>query len=108
MLRFSDLEDTAGRLVEDLLAFNIRSENEKVQANEKIQSLRAATGCFLRYPEIAKSLRQITHSAVWYISRDMKHESREEYEEARTEVLDSFELFIKAIDETLKEAPKRL
>ena len=80
MLRFSELEDTSGRLVEDLITFNIRSEEEKAQANEKIQSLRASTGRYLRYPEITKALREVTHSAGWYIARDMKHETREEYE----------------------------
>ena len=108
MLRFSELEDTSGKLVEALLTFNIRSEEEKALANQKIQALRASTGSFLRYPAIAKALRDVTRSAGWYIARDMQYETKEEYEEARKEVTDSFQSLIKAIDATLKDAPKRL
>lgn len=106
--RFSELEDTAGRLVEDLLSYNIRSEIERSAALEKLQALRGATGRFLRYPTIAAALRDITHSAGWYISQDMKHETKEQFEEARNNVTTSFSKLIGAIDETLKHAPKRL
>lgn len=106
--RFSELEDTAGRLVEDLLSYNICSDIERSAALEKLQILRGATGCFLRYPTIAASLRDVTHSAGWYISQDMKHETRELFEEARNDVTTSFSKLISAIDETLKLAPKRL
>lgn len=106
--RFSELEDTAGRLVEDLLSYNIRSDTERSAALEKLQVLRAATGRFLRYPAIAAALRDVTHSAGWYISQDMKHETKAQYEEARNDVRTSFSKLISAIDETLKLAPKRL
>ena len=106
--RFSELEDTAGRLVEDLLSFNIRSDEERSATREKLQLLRAATGRFLRYPNIASALRDVTHSAVWYLSQDMKHETKTEYEKARKDVTSSFSKLIVAIDDTLKTAPKRL
>lgn len=106
--RFSELEDTAGRLIEDLLSFNIRSDEERFAAREKLQLLRAATGRFLRYPNIASALRDVTYSAGWYISQDMKHETKTEYEEARKDVTSSFSKLIVAIDDTLKSAPRRL
>lgn len=106
--RFSELEDTAGRLVEDLLSFNIRSDEDRSTAQEKLQILRSATGRFLRYPAIASALREVTHSAGWYISQDMKHDTKAEYEEARNDVTTSFGKLITAIDETLKNAHKRL
>lgn len=106
--RFSELEDTAGRLVEDLLSYNIRSDTERSAALEKLQVLRGATGRFLRYPAIAAALRDVIHSAGWYISQDMKHETKEQFEEARKDVTTSFSKLISAIDETLKLAPKRL
>lgn len=106
--RFSELEDTAGRLVEDLLSFNIRSDDARTGAQEKLQLLRAATGRFLRYPSIASALRDVTHSAGWYISRDMKHETKVEFETVRNDVTTSFGKLIAAIDETLKSAPRRL
>jgi hypothetical protein len=106
--RFSELEDTAGRLVEDLLSYNIRSDAERSAALEKLQVLRGATGRFLRYPAIAVALRDVAHSAGWYISQDMKHETKAEFEEARNGVTTSFANFIRAIDETLRLAPKRL
>lgn len=105
--RFSELEDTAGRLVEDLLNYSIRAGEEKA-AYEKLQFLRAATGRFLRYPAIASALREVTHSSGWFLSQDMKHETKEESEAARNDVTVSFEKLIAAIDETLKHAPKRL
>ena len=106
--RFSELEDTAGRLVEDLLSYNIRSDQERTAALEKLQVLRGATGRFLRYPSIASALRDVSQSAGWYISQDMKHESKAEFEEARKDVTASFGKLIAAIDETLKHAPQRL
>ena len=106
--RFSELEDNAGCLVEDLFSYNIRSEQERAASLEKLQTLRAATGRFLRYPAIASALREMAHSAGWYISQDMKHETKVEFEDARNDVTTSFAKLIAAIDETLKHAPKRL
>jgi hypothetical protein len=106
--RFSELEDTAGRLVEDLLCYNIRSDEEGSAAREKLQFLRAATGSFLRYRAVAEALRDLNHAAGWYIAQDMKHESKAEFEEARRNVTDGFAKLIAACDETLKSAPKRL
>ena len=108
LMRFSELEDTAGRLVEDLLSFHIRSEEERAAAFEKLQFLRGATGRFLRYQKIAYALREVTASAGYYISQDMRHETKAEYEEARNDVSSCFEKLVVAIDETLKSAPKRL
>ena len=106
--RFSELEDTAGRLVEDLLSYNIRSKEEHSASLDKLQVLRAATGRFLRYPTIASALRDVTHTAGWYISQDMKHDTKAEFEEARNDVITSFDKLLLAIDTTLKDAPKRL
>jgi len=106
--RFSELEDTAGRLVEDLLTYNIRSDQERSAALEKLAVLRGAIGRFLRYPTIASALRDISHSASWYISQDMKHETKADFEEARNDVTASFGKLIAAIDETLRNAIKRL
>jgi hypothetical protein len=106
--RFSELEDTAGRLVEDLLSYNIRTDQERTAVLEKLQVLRGATGRFLRYPEIASALRDVSQSAGWYISQDMKHESKAEFEEAKNDVTVSFGKLIAAIDKTLKHAPNRL
>ena len=106
--RFSELEDIAGRLVEDLLSNNIRSEQVLSTSWENLKTLRDSTGRFLRYPAIASALRQVTHSAGWYISQDMKHENKTDYEEVRNEVINSFDELVRAIDATLKNAPKRL
>lgn len=108
LIRFSELEDTAGRLVEELLSYKIRSDQERSAALEKLHVLRGATGRFLRYPPIASALRGVSHCAGWYISQDMKHESKAEFQEARNDVTASFDKLIAAIDETLKHAPKRL
>jgi hypothetical protein len=106
--RFAELEDTAGCLVEDLLSYNVRSDEHRSAAQEKLQGLRTTTGRFLRYPAIAAALRDVTHSAGWYVAQDMKHETRAEFEEARNDVTSSFSKLITAIDATLKSAPKRL
>jgi len=108
LVRFAELEDVAGRLVEDLLRFNIRSDEERKQAYEKLQFLRAATGRFLRYERIAGALRDLENAAGWYIREDMKHESKAEYEKARADVSEGFRKLIFACDETLRNAPKGL
>lgn len=106
--RFSELEDVAGRLVEDLLRFNIRENGERASANEKLQYFSIAAGRFLRYEKVASALRDLEHAAGWYIKQDMKHESADEYKKARSDVSASFKALIAACDETLKNAPKRL
>ncbi len=104
LARFSELEDIAGRLVEDLLRFNIREAAERQSAYEKLQYIREATGRFLRYDKVARALRELEHAAGWYISQDMKHETSEEYKKARSDVSESFKALISACDETLKSA----
>ncbi|MCP4490365.1 MAG: hypothetical protein GY820_24055 [Gammaproteobacteria bacterium] len=108
LIRFSELEDTAGKLVEDLLSYKIRTDEDRAEARDKLKYLHVATGSFLRYTEIAKALRLLSSDSGWYISRDMQHETKEEFEEARTNLITSYESLIKAIDKTLKDAPKRL
>lgn len=108
LARFSELEDIAGRLVEDLLRFNIREDAERQRAHEKLQHIREATGRFLRYDKVARALRDLENAAGWYISQDMKHETAEEYKKARSDVSESFKAFILACDETLKNAPNGL
>lgn len=108
LVRFAELEDVAGRLVEDLLRYNIRSDEERNLAYEKLQFLRTATGRFLRYKSVASALRDLENAAGWYIREDMRHESKAEYEKARADVFGSFEKLISTCDETLKNAPKAL
>ena len=72
--RFFELEDMAGCLVEDLLNYNIRDE-ERSEALTRLQTLRAFTGRFRRYPAISSALRELTHSSGWFISQDMRHET---------------------------------
>jgi hypothetical protein len=108
LARFSELEDVAGRLVEDLFRFKIRKDDERASADEKLQYLRVAAGRFLRYERVAGALRDLEHAAGWYIMQDMKHESTDEYKKARSDVSESFKALIDACDETLKNAPKGL
>lgn len=106
--RFAELEDVAGRLVEELLRFNTRGPEGRMLANEKLQFLRTASGRFLRYDQIAGPLRDLEKAAGWYISEDMKHDSRSEYEQARVDVSEGFRKLIVACDDVLKNAPKGL
>jgi len=94
LARFSELEDVAGRLVEDLLRFNIREEEERASTYEKLQYIRVATGRFLRYEKVARALRELEHSAGWYVSQDTKHESSEEFKKARNDVSETFKALI--------------
>lgn len=91
-----------------MLSYNIRSDEERSAVVEKLQLLRAATGRFLRYPNIASALRDVAHSSGCYISQDMKHETKAEFEGARNDITTSFGKLIVAIGETLKSAPSRL
>lgn len=108
LVRFAELEDVAGRLVEELLRFNMRNAEGREQAYEKLKFLRAATGRFLRYGHIASALRDLENAAGWYISEDMRHDSKAEYEQARADISEGFRKLIVACDEALKSAPKGL
>lgn len=98
----------AGRLVEDLLRFNIRGDSERNSAYEKLQFIAGATGRFLRYESVARALRDLEHASRWYIRQDMKHETSEEYKAAREDVSESFKALLLACDEALRKAPNRL
>ena len=106
--RFSELEQAAGHLVESLLSYSTRSDEERSNVRQQLQDLRSATGRFLRYSAIATALRDFNHASGWFYSQDMKHETKAESEEARNDVSNCFKKLVAAIDETLKSAPKRL
>lgn len=103
--RFFDLEEVAGRLVEDLLAYRCRTEEAKAAASEKLEYLHAAAGRFLRYSEVAAALRELHHTAGWYVTQDMKHETRQEFEQTRKDVLDAHKKLLAACDAVLKRHP---
>jgi len=106
--RFAELEDAAGRLVEEVLSYKVCIDEQVSATVERLQALRDTTGRFLRYPEVAEALRDITQSTAWCISCGMKHESQEEMKEARQDVTVSFGKLVVAIDEALKNAHNRL
>lgn len=108
LLRFSEIEEVAGRLVDDLMRFHIREENEKKLAYEKLQFVRTASGRLLRYKEVSQALRELENAAGWYISEDMRHETKLEYEKARLDVQMAFDNLVAACDRTLKKAPDAL
>lgn len=106
--RFAELEDAAGRLVEEVLSYKACIDEQFSATVARLQALRETTGQFLRYPDVAEALRDITQSTAWCISCSMKHESMDEIEEARKEVTVRFGGLVAAIDEALKNAHKRL
>ena len=108
LARFSELEDIAGRLVEDLLSFNKQEDSESKNSYEKLQYIRQATGRFLRYDKVARALRDFEHAAGWYISQKNNYVTSEEYKEARNDVSASFKALIMSCDEALKNAPNGL
>jgi hypothetical protein len=100
--RFLDLEERVGILVEDLLRFSIRTEIEKDKFFGSMQLLRDDAGRFRRYPEIMQALRDLNHYASWYFSQDMKHDTKEEFNEAKNDLLNSYKILINAIDKIVK------
>ena len=106
LTRFAEIEDVAGRLVEDLLRYKIREEGELQRAYEKLQQIREAPGHFLRYDNVSNALRNLVNAAGWYIREDMRFESRKEHEQARDDVSNSFKELIAACDEALKKSTR--
>ena len=99
--RIFDLEEKVGVLVDDLIFFRCRSEDERDRFFEMQRYLPNAMGRFRRYPELHEALRLLFHDAGWYFSRDMRHESKEEFAEAKKNLLSSYAGFLKACDKVL-------
>lgn len=99
--RIFDLEEKVGVLVDDLIFFRCRSEDEKGKFYQMQRYLPNAMGRFRRYPELHEALRLVFHDAGWYFSRDMKHENKEEFSEAKENLLLSYKGFLKACDKVL-------
>ena len=99
--RFFELEEQVGILVENLIVFRCREESEKHSYFEKQQYLASAIGRFRRYPVVLHALRQLQNDAGWYFRQDMKHETKEDYEEARNNLESSYNEFLAACDTVL-------
>ena len=102
-LRLAELQEVAGTLVEDLMRLQIRTDEEKTSAFEKLKFIRTASGRFLRYRSVASALRDLENSAGWYIREDMRHETKEEFEKARADVESSFKSLSRACNDALKD-----
>jgi hypothetical protein len=105
LARFFELEEVAGQLVQDLLAYRCRDDASKAVAEEKREFLHAARGRFLRYDAVAEALGLLHNTTGWYVAQDMKHENRMEFEEARNDVVDSYRKLLNASDAVLKRHP---
>ena len=98
--RVFDLEEQVGVLVDDLIFFRCRSEDEKEKFFQMQRYLLNAMGRFRRYPELHEALRLVFHDAGWYFNRDMKDSSKE-YTEAKENLLSSYAKFLQACDKVL-------
>ena len=70
--RFFELEEAAGRLVQDLLAFRFNDADAREVAEEKREFLHAAGGRFRRYPDVAGALGELHHCSGWYITQGLE------------------------------------
>lgn len=100
--RFFSLEEKVGVLVENLMAFRCREDVEKGQCFEAQRYLQSAIGRFRRYPEVTKALRLVLHDAGYYFQKDMKHESKADFEEVKNNLEESYQTFLEACDGVLK------
>lgn len=108
LLRYLELEEVAGTLVDDLFAYRMRDEDKRQQIIKKLEFIQLATGRFMRHKNVTEALHKLANSAGWLFSKDMKHESSEEFNEARKDVVQDFGVLLRAIDEALKHVHKRL
>jgi hypothetical protein len=99
--RIFDLEEKVGMLVDNLIFFRCRSEGEKDRFYQMQSYLPNAMGRFRRYPELHEALRLVFHDAGWYFSRDMKHDNKEEFNEAKANLQSSYAKLLKACDKIL-------
>ena len=99
--RIFKLEERVSVLVDDLISFRCRSDDERKKFYEMQDYLPNAMGRFRRYPELREALRLVAHDAGWYFSQDMKHRSKEEYNEAKNNLETSYVSFTKACDKVL-------
>jgi len=108
LLRFLELEEVAGTLVDDLFAYRMRDEDKRQQITKKLEFVQLATGRFMRHTNVTEALHKLANSGGWLFSQDMKHKSSEEFKEARNDVVADFRALLRAIDEALKHVHKRL
>lgn len=103
--RFFELEEAAGRLVQDLLAFRFNDADAREVAEEKREFLHAAGGRFRRYPDVAGALGELHHCSGWYITQGLECKTREEFEEARTDLDRAYRELLFASDAVLSRHP---
>ena len=108
LLRFLELEEVAGTLVDDLFAYRVRDEDKRQQISQKLEFVRRATGRFLRYKDVTAALHKLGNSAGWFFSQDMKHQSSKEFKEAKSDVEQDFRKLLRTSDEALRHVHKRL
>ena len=106
--RFLELEDTAGILVENVLSYKASSDKTRANIQGKMEFLHRASGRFLRYSDVAASLRDLHHAIGWFVSRKDTFDNSAEYTQARNDIVEAFRKLLNTSDNALASAHKRL
>lgn len=96
--RFSELEEQAGNLVEEILTYSFRGDDRKQEFYNRLLAFHKLVGRFRRYPDVAQAIRKLHNVSGWFVETDMKHDSKEEYEKSRIEIDETYKELITACD----------
>lgn len=96
--RILQLEESAGQLAENVLQHGPRDPDELAR---QLRSLGSAAGRFLRYKDLAASVRELHHASSWYLSQEKTFATPEDYKSARQEIDAAFEKLLAASDTAL-------
>jgi len=97
--RFLELEEAAGRLIEELVTYELRVSPEgSSRFLDQYNWLKAATGRFRRYPDVHTALREFSYAAAAFHQVDRRTGSPAEYDERGAELERAFQTLIAAAD----------
>ena len=106
--RFLELEEVAGLLVENVLAYKAPSDAGAKEVHEHMEFLHRASGRFQRYSDVSASLRDLHHAIGWFASQKSAFDSSAEFKQARHDIVKAFNTLLDTSDKALSHVHKRL
>lgn len=97
--RFFELEETAGKLAEELLTYELRTaEDGDERFWQQYGWLKAAAGRFRRYPKVLDAIREFNHAAAAFYQVDKRTAAPGEYDERGAALNVAYEALLRTSD----------
>jgi hypothetical protein len=101
--RFLELEESAGKITEDLLAYGLRAQGNPAEVFDgQHQWLKAAAGRFRRYPDVHRALIEFNHCCAEVFQVERAYGSAEQFQTYDQRLQAAYQDLLKACDKALR------